>query len=363
MDFASLATKYVGNTASGYEDRRAQSSKWRAEEEAARDLLGAVEQGVRSLDIPVGTGRLLPHIKERQFHAHGLDASSEMLAIAQARADETETKIELGTGDIRNIKFEDGHFQLVTCLRFLNWIDEEGVEEVVTELARVSSDKLLLGIRFLPAPDELARRPSPILRLSMRAIGAHQSFGDRHGLKFHEVPFLESLFKRLGLETMKMRLIERRFDGTDYAFFLLQKAPRLRSECSPRPQEPAGARVVACNAAACTVAVLAIVAFLNELLAYNWLNWAVAAAIVTGVAATIGASRKNGVGRALLWVGSLTAIAFVILYVVLDALVDPFMLADWPVAIVVMLLVLWHETVLGNVVFAVGRRSRKQTFR
>ena len=120
---------------------------------------------------------------------------------------------------------------------------------------------------------------------------------------------------------------------------------------------------MACNAAACTVAVLAIVAFLNELLAYNWLNWAVAAAIVTGVAATIGASRKNGVGRALLWVGSLTAIAFVILYVVLDALVDPFMLADWPVAIVVMLLVLWHETVLGNVVFAVGRRSRKQTLR
>jgi hypothetical protein len=35
MDYASLATKYVGETAAAYEQRRDQDEKWRSEEEAA----------------------------------------------------------------------------------------------------------------------------------------------------------------------------------------------------------------------------------------------------------------------------------------------------------------------------------------
>jgi ubiquinone/menaquinone biosynthesis C-methylase UbiE len=352
LDFASLARKYVGSTASGYEFVRSRSFKWRAEERAARELLGEVEKGTRSLDVPVGTGRLLPHIKARGFDAHGLDVSRDMLAIARRQADESGTDIELGIGDIRAIPFEDGHFELVTCLRFLNWIDEKGLEEVVTELARVTSDKLLLGIRYLPPPDELVRRPSPVVRLAMRAMGAPRFFGDRHGLKFHQKQVLESLFERLGLETIKMRLVERRFDGTDYAFFLLRKRRGRFPVRKPEPRKPVVARSGAWGAAASAAAMFAVMAFLNDLFPYHWLNWAVAAAIVAGAAGAIMAFRKESVGRALMWLGSLTVLAFLILYVVLDALIDPFMLADWPVAIVAMLLVLWHQDVLAKAVFA-----------
>jgi hypothetical protein len=351
LDFTSLARKYVGNTASGYEDLRTRTTKWRAEEEAAHELLGDVATGVKSLDIPVGTGRLLPHIKARRFDAHGLDVSAEMLAIAQRQADETGTEIELGIGDIRDIPFADGHFELVTCLRFLNWIDEKGVEEVVTELARVTSDKLLLGIRYLPPPDDLVRRRSPVVRLGMRAMGASRSFGDRHGLKFHQKQFLELLFERLDLEIIKIRHIERRIDGTDYAFFLLRKGRRRLPERIRRPRQLTVARTATWGSIAAAVGWVAVMAFLDDLFPNVWRNWAVAAAIVAGAAGAIIAFRRGSVGRSLMWLGSLTAVAALIVYVVLDFLIDPFMLADWPVAIAAILLVVWLQNMFAILAF------------
>ena len=223
MDFAALATKYVGHTAWRYEGRRDGDRKWRAEEMAAAELLREVRKGARTLDIPVGTGRLLSHLKARRFAAHGLDVSPDMLAIARARADAISTNVELGFGDIRAIPYEDGHFELVTCLRFLNWIDAEGVEQAVKELARVTSDKLLLGIRYLAPIDELKRRGSPVVRLGMRVLGLTHLRARRHGLYIHDKDFVDGLFERVGFEIVNAQLIERRFDGTDYVFFLLKK--------------------------------------------------------------------------------------------------------------------------------------------
>ena len=223
MDFATLATKYVGHTASLYEGRRDGDSKWHAEEEAAAELLQEVRRGARTLDIPVGTGRLLSHLKARRFAAHGIDVSPDMLAIARARADAVNTKVELGIGDIRAIPFDDGHFELVTCLRFLNWIDAEGVEQAVRELARVTSDKLLLGIRYLTPIDELKRGDSPVVCLGMRVLGLTGLRARRHGLYFHDKAFVDGLFERVGFEIISAQHIERRFDGTDYVFFLLKK--------------------------------------------------------------------------------------------------------------------------------------------
>jgi SAM-dependent methyltransferase len=222
VDFAGLATKYVGPTAAHYEQNRV-GSKWRAEEEAAEDLLREVESGSRALDIPVGTGRLLPHLEARRFEAHGLDVSPDMLAIARTRADVTGAKVELGIGDIRNIPFNDGYFDLVTCVRFLNLIDAEGVEQAVNELARVTSDKLLLGIRYLPPLNELKQDRLPAIRLGMRAIGVPRLHAHLNGLFYHRKSFVDGLFERIGLEVIEARYIERRIDGTDYVFFLLRK--------------------------------------------------------------------------------------------------------------------------------------------
>ena len=223
MSFDSIGTKYVGLTASQYEESRRAERKWRAEDEVAGELLREVDKGARALDIPVGTGRLLSHLKARHFKAHGLDVSPDMLAIARARAVDTKTDVELGLGDIRNIPFEDGYFDIVTCLRFLNWIDAEGVEQSVKELTRVTSDKLLLGIRYLPPLSELKQHRLSIVRLGMRALGLPRLQENRTGLFYHHKIFVDGLFERIGLEIITARHVERRIDGTDYVFFLLRK--------------------------------------------------------------------------------------------------------------------------------------------
>jgi ubiquinone/menaquinone biosynthesis C-methylase UbiE len=223
VNFSRLATKYVGSTASQYEAKRRTESKWRAEDEAAEQLLAGIADGARMLDIPIGTGRLLPLIKQRGFDAYGLDISPDMLAIARARAEVADTKVELGIGDIRDIPFDDNHFDLVTCLRFLNWLDERGVERAMRQLARVAGGRLLVGIRYLPPLRELMRHRRWLIRLGMRAIGLPRLQAHRTALFFHRMSFVHGLFARIGLDIVDQRLIERRIDGTDYVFFLLKK--------------------------------------------------------------------------------------------------------------------------------------------
>jgi len=223
MDYATLATKYVGDTAARYQQRRDQDSKWRAEDEAAAELLGRIAMGARALDVPVGTGRLLPFMNARAFDAYGLDISPDMLALANNRAAALGMKIKLGLGDIRDIPFDDDHFDFVSCLRFLNWVDHEGVTQAVRELARVSRDKLLLGVRYLPPVHEIKRHRWPLVRLGMRALGAPNHVERRTGLCFQHKSFISDLFETLGLQILVQRHIERRIDGTDYVFFLLRK--------------------------------------------------------------------------------------------------------------------------------------------
>jgi ubiquinone/menaquinone biosynthesis C-methylase UbiE len=131
----------------------------------------------------------------------------------------------LGQGDIRHIPFRDGHFHLVSCLRFFNWIDEECVVEAMTELARVSCDKLLVGVRYLAPPSFTSPREAS--RTVLRAAGVPALLAKRWGgLVYHDKSFVEGLFQGLALEIVDARLIERRWDGTDYVFYLLHKQAR-----------------------------------------------------------------------------------------------------------------------------------------
>lgn len=222
MDFESLSTKYVGTVASDYESERV-GGKWLAENQAIERLLRHVSDGARTLDVPVGTGRFIPFTKERRFDAYGLDASQDMLAEARACADRIGASIQLSQGDIRKIDFPDNHFDLVTCLRFLNWIDDTGVEQAARELARVSRDKLLLGIRYLAPYDELGFDGRSLGRRAMRYLRFPQYRAKRWGLVYHEKAFVDGLFKSLGLKVVESRHVERRSDGTDYVFYMLQK--------------------------------------------------------------------------------------------------------------------------------------------
>ena len=95
------------------------------------------------------------------------------------------------------------------------------------------------------------------------------------------------------------------------------------------------------------VSLLAIGAFLRDLFPRDWSDWAVAVTIVAGVAGAIITFRRESMGRAFMWLLSLTVVTVLLIYDVLDALLDPFMTADWPIGVVAVLLVVGLGTLLG----------------
>lgn len=222
MDFERLSRKYRGSVATNYVRQRA-GSKWLAENEAIDDLLSHSREGASALDAPIGTGRILPFYKGRGLDAHGLDISPDMLAEARDYARRLDYDVELHRGDVCHIAFPDDHFDIVTCFRFLNWIDEEGVRRVLQELVRVSRDKVLIGVRYVAPFADLGSGGYGLVRKSMRVLGVQRLHAGRNGLRNHHKSFIDTLFRELGVRVVQRRYVERRFDGTDYVFFLLQK--------------------------------------------------------------------------------------------------------------------------------------------
>ena len=75
MKFDTLATKYRGRVAREYESKRF-DPKWLAEERVAAEMLQQVPRGSSALDVPVGTGRLIPLLAERGLLITGATCTS-----------------------------------------------------------------------------------------------------------------------------------------------------------------------------------------------------------------------------------------------------------------------------------------------
>lgn len=227
MSFENLATKYVGKTAENYERNRA-GHKWDSEHQAIEELLAAVPRGSTVLDIPIGTGRLLPLFSARGFDVSGVDVSADMLAQARATAKSLGLPVRLIRADVRSVPFPDDSFELVLCLRFLNLVDEIGLDLVLTELARLSEDKLLVGVRYINSLSGFRWTPWDFTRLLARPVwiarwAFHLLFGYRKIAKAHRQALVFHVIRKLGLLVADIRHVERRWDSTDYVLLLLQK--------------------------------------------------------------------------------------------------------------------------------------------
>ena len=221
MDFEDLSTKYVGPIAENYERTRV-GKKWHSEHAAIQSLLDRVKRGSKILDIPIGTGRLLPFFMAREFEVYGGDMSSDMLASAQANAEKLGLSARLDTADIRSIPFPDASFDLVVCIRFLNLIGTASVDGVVEELVRVSRSKLLIGARYLP-PWSGFRLPADLLRMTSRLVRLPQIRAGRMHQTVHPRDHLTALFKKHRLKAVETKFVQRRWDGTEYVIFLLER--------------------------------------------------------------------------------------------------------------------------------------------
>jgi ubiquinone/menaquinone biosynthesis C-methylase UbiE len=122
-------------------------------------------QGRRLLDVGTGTGRAALAFAREGAVVTGVDASAEMLAVAERHAAEQGLSATFRVGDAHQLPFGDREFEAAVSLRVImhtpNW------RQCVRELCRVSSARVVVDF---PALGSFASIESAIRRLR-KALG------------------------------------------------------------------------------------------------------------------------------------------------------------------------------------------------
>lgn len=235
MDFGRLSQRYRGERADKYDRVREQTAGWAREQQAVESILATLPPNLSVLDIPVGTGRFIELYGRLGLSATGIDVSPDMLARAQIKADESGAPIVLRQGDIRKIDAPDGAFDVVVCVRFLNWIDLEGVRSALRELSRVSSRHLVVSAsHFLPLREINFFSGSGLRAFAGQLARRFKTQVMRNARKrriiFHEKQALHAAFADLGLDIGTSVCTEPGRRGVGSFIYLLEKkAPRAQT--------------------------------------------------------------------------------------------------------------------------------------
>lgn len=93
------------------------------------------------LDVGTGTGRAAIALARRGARVTGVDASAEMLAVADRRAREAGVDVVFLSGDAHGLAFGDRSFDAVVCLRVL--MHTPDWQRSLAELCRVARDRVV----------------------------------------------------------------------------------------------------------------------------------------------------------------------------------------------------------------------------
>ena len=98
------------------------------------------------LDVGCGEGYVLKYLRNKlpYIRLYGMDLDKEALKLARAHNSDT----PLYRGDVLNLPFADGSFDMVICLEVLEHLESPWL--AVDELARVSSRELLVSVPNQP---------------------------------------------------------------------------------------------------------------------------------------------------------------------------------------------------------------------
>lgn len=121
---------YYGTVAEGYDAARSVKAKWREE-------LAAVERFVTDgpvLDVPFGTGRFVPIYQAKGLAFTGVDISGDMIGIARRKF----PGVNVSLGSAFDLKFADGEFGTVVCVRFLEWLPLDRAKALLDRLRRLA---------------------------------------------------------------------------------------------------------------------------------------------------------------------------------------------------------------------------------
>jgi ubiquinone/menaquinone biosynthesis C-methylase UbiE len=97
-----------------------------------------------ALDLPCGTGRLVPLLRKRGIAAVAADISLEMMRVARQKLGAT---LPLLQCDADAIPYRDASVDCVFAIRFMFHLDREGRRRILMEMRRVSRRWLVVDFR------------------------------------------------------------------------------------------------------------------------------------------------------------------------------------------------------------------------
>ena len=137
LSLETVREHYFGKRAFDYDIGREKSAKWQKEHEAVKksvaDLSGKL------LDIPCGTGCFFPIYRGYNLDFVGMDVSEDMMM--QARTKDPDALVTYG--DISQIPLPDKAVECSVCIRFLEKLPEQQMAQILKELGRVTSRRIV----------------------------------------------------------------------------------------------------------------------------------------------------------------------------------------------------------------------------
>ena len=146
------ARKYTGSVATGYDAKRVESPKWVAEQNILEGIICGFPSAT-FLDVPVGTGRLIPAYERNGNKWIGVDLSNDMLAEANAKI----TKPELAsllTGDVTRLNeiLGEDSVDIAFMIRLTRWLTPDQRAKALWQLQRAARNLVVFTARIADHP-------------------------------------------------------------------------------------------------------------------------------------------------------------------------------------------------------------------
>ncbi len=145
FDVPAVAEKYPPAYGKTFRERR--------EAACIRRSLKFLRSGGEVLDLPCGTGRLIPLLTAAGFHVTAADASPHMAAIAEqrwrARTEESfpaSAQVEFSVQEVLNTSYKNDRFDGVICNRLFHHFNESETRiAALQELKRISRGPVIVS--------------------------------------------------------------------------------------------------------------------------------------------------------------------------------------------------------------------------
>jgi len=223
IEKAALKKQYQGIKAKNYDSIREITDRHKAEVLIIKEYIFQTKPKY-ILDCPCGTMRWIDIYADSNTHVLGLDISEDMIKQAKIKvaAKGLEDKISFLQSDIigNDIAILNMNFDMVLCVRFLNWLPMKDVYKVITSLTKHSNSFLILSCTVIHQNKSLLDNIKTKYYLFINNIKNRKNKTAKHYI--HKEKKLEMFLEFLGWEIVEKKSTKK-FLCTENYLYLLKK--------------------------------------------------------------------------------------------------------------------------------------------